>query len=518
MTTDTSSPDTHRSSTVGGQPTTSRPARTSSLLAMSTAVLGVLLLVGLTGKYQAGAAAVAGGALLAGLTTLVESERRLSTIAASLLVAPTTGAVALGFILPVANSSNIIPLTLPVNAAIIFATFGAGTILTGALGGRAVYRTAKVSAAVLLVPAITTSILLLGHMDAVLSTLSAVSDALATAGGRWVTPPVAYPEVGGFLLLYAVAARAIASSGRTLPVVQLAAREDRAELRDKLDRVVGICSRTAKLALVVGVLLLIVELAGGMGLILGIFPPLALIAPITNLPFIRGLFLLVAVPLFAVTWTVKLVKWVVTQQGHETARNMLRLSAGGLVVTGAGIAFTTTAVDLLLDRLPSFLTPLATGAIDAFSPRIAILGLIAAAIGAFTLLLIGISTLGGMGFFSDRVASGAVASGALLTGALFAGALRGSPFLLFAVVVLAIVTWDVSDYGATIVSELDAGASTYRPEVVHATASGVVGVVGIAIVFLSRAVDVAAPTGSRVVVSVVAAAFGAVFLAGILRG
>lgn len=518
MSTKSSTSDTSRSPTSNQTAVPSRPARTSRLGAVLAALCGTVLLIALMGQYQAGLVGVAAGALLAALTTLVESDRRLTTIAASLLVMPTTVVIALAFVLPVVHSSTTLPLTLPVNTAILFSAFGAGTILTGALGNRAVYRTAKVSGAVLLVPALTTGILLLGHIDAVFTALTAAMDTITTLADRWIAPPVAYPELGGFLLLYAIATRAVASSGRTLPIVQLVDREDRADVRDRLDRLVGLSSSTAKIAAIVGILLLVVELAGGMNILLGIVPPLALTALITNLPVVRGLFILVAIVLFTVTWAVKALKWAVDQQAHQTARHAVRVLGGGLLVTALGLVFAQPITDRALEELPSMLVAPSTSVLGMFSPRVVVLGLIAASLGAFVLLLVGISMLGGMGFFSDRSASGAVASGSLLGGALFASLLGGNQFFLFATVVLGIVTWDVSAYGATVVSELGTDVPTYRPEVVHATATLLVGVVAIAVVYLGMNIGFAAPDGPRVVISVVAAAFGAVFLAAILRG
>lgn len=513
-----SAPARRHSAGASAQSPSSRPARVSSAIAMAAALLGVALLVTFTGQYLYGGVAVAGGGLLAVLTTLVESDRRLSTLMASVLVPPTAALVVLAVALPVGEATSLFSLLLFVNAAVVFAVFGAGTVLTGALGNKAVYRTAKVAGAVLVVPAAAAGILLLGEFGAVVELFSAASTTLAAVEQGIIAPSVAYPEVGGFLVLSGAAAWATAYCVRTLPIVQLTRRQNQAAVQDSIDWGTGIATKTAGVAVVVGSVVGVAELAGGAVFVLNVFPPAAVVGVVSNSPVFRLVLLWVSVLAVASAWTVQGVKWAARACARQTPQRIVRLSSGGAIAAAVGIAFAGSVITMLRPQVPPSLTPVVTTAVDTASPQIVTLGVIAGAIAAFVCLLSGLSVLGGMGVFSDRVAPGAVAGGALLVGALFAGPLPGPPLLVFAVVVLAIVTWDVSAYGATMVSELHVGVATARPEIVHATASVIVGVVAIGIVVVASVVDVAAPPGARVVVSVLAAAFGAVFLAGILRG
>lgn len=111
-----------------------------------------------------------------------------------------------------------------------------------------------------------------------------------------------------------------------------------------------------------------------------------------------------------------------------------------------------------------------------------VLGGLGAAVALLATVLFGLIVLGAFGLVPGRSTGSALAGGGLGLGAVVVAFAEGSPLVIFAVVGLAVVAWDVGAQGVTAHAQLGRGErSVVRVEAVHWLVSlGVAGVAAIA--------------------------------------
>jgi hypothetical protein len=335
-----------------------------------------------------------------------------------------------------------------------------------------------------------------------------VAGELLTVAANALVPANAGPDLFGFAFLVALAVLSVRSAVRALPVTELAPKDDRDRIAALLDQ----AERALTKAL---------WISFG-GLILGIVFAFVLhyvelptivseaIASTAGTPVVRG-------PLFVVALVAGTTA-IGTRLVDHVGRPVLNYRHRAAAATG-GLAFAVgiVAVHPLIFRAIAAVT--GTEEVLSIDSFVRLVGLLAALDVVLVLLLVTlliVPFLVGVGLASDRAVGHAIASSGLLAGAV---ATASNPPLVVALVVGALVAWDVGEFAVRVGQEVGRDADTTRVEAIHA--AGSVGVAVVAALVAGGAyalVQVLNASGRVALVALAIAVVGTFLLAATLRG
>lgn len=320
-------------------------------------------------------------------------------------------------------------------------------------------------------------------------------------------PGNAGPDVFGFAVLVTLATGTVWAALRALPIVELAPKAERDDLRDALDR----ADRALKRATLVGFLGMGAGIAFAV-LLATISLPRVVLAAISlsvGNPVLRA-------PLFAVSvvaGSVALGAKVVERTGGTILARARRGSA-----VGAGVLF-AIAVAVFHPVVVAVVSSL-EGWESAFEwhPLLVVMLLVAFGILIHALVMLGLPALVGIRLAPERAAGRAFAAAGLVAGAV-AVATWVHPLVVLGLVVAGVVAWDLGEFGVGVGEEVGRRVDTTRIETVHA--AGSVGVGAVALLVAGGAwglVQVLNSSGRIALIALGAAVFGAFLLVAALRG
>lgn len=493
---------------------TARPA--SAVVA--AAVVGGLALTAGTGDaigVGVGLAAVAGGSL--GGVVLCRARERPGWTAVASLSTPLVGGTGLAGVAHLAAARGALappdPLALlqavGLALGVVLAALGAVGTLGDGIGEGAVSGVWRAATASVTVVTLAFGAVLADRRDA----LDALSVPGVGTGGLDPVLTPADPTVGlvSFAALVAAAAFAGRAALSTLPVAELAHRRRREAVRATVERADAALLEAAMYG----------ALAAG-GSVATVLPPVRETLPVAALaglvasPALRGALLWTAV----VAGGIALGGALLRAAAGETAATLGRLLPA--VAGGVGVVLAATVVDggtvrSLIAALPAGGRAPASALSTALSPTGLVLGVALVALVALTGLSTALVVASGVGLLPARGSGGVLAGTGLGSVAVLLGAGGASAPVVFALVGLAVVAWDVSDRGvgarAALGPRSDAGI-----EAVHTVGSVGVAAVGVGAAWgVSRVVEaVALPEGA--LLGAVTAVAAAVVLLGVLRG
>ncbi|GAB6860655.1 hypothetical protein ACFR97_08035 [Haloplanus litoreus] len=389
------------------------------------------------------------------------------------------------------------------------AAFGATGTLGDGIGEGAVSRTWRTASATAAVVGVAFGALAVTRFDA-LDSLPVPPVEFGAPLDPFLAPTAPTVGLASFATLVVAAALAGRAALSALPVVELTHRRRREAVRAAVARVDATLLATVKY----GVLVAFVS-------VLTVVPPVREALPVVALAglvassALRGALLALA----AVAGGVALAGRLLQAAAGETAATLghvLPLTAGGVGVVVAAVGG-GGVVRALVAGLPPTVRSVATSLLDALSPTGLALGVTLVALTALTTLLTVLVVAGGVGLLPTRGSSGTLAGTGLGAAAVLLGVDGASSLVVFTLVGLAVVAWDVSDQGVGARADLGP-RSAARIETVHAVASVGVAALGVAAAWaVAGLVGAIAHPGGALVGAVVAVA-GSVILLGLLRG
>lgn len=438
------------------------PTSTARGLAVLVWVVAVAILGWYTGLVAVTAVAAAGGLMLVAAGLAGARESVTSTAWGSLLFVGGAGMLSAALALSVLSIAGSIdsptaPEQLrPVSYALGIYVAAAGLALVAREGenrtvARSLLTSGGVNSLVLGVIAVVAGIAV-PLLVAVLSPLS----------GHLLGSTDSPRAVASWLLLVALAALATAALVDRLPV-DLLARERRPAVRDRAGRLYTRLLEVGVGALIAGALAFLVVPTLWESL-----PAVAtsgLLALTTAWP--------IRVALIALTVLATLLVAVVAglRQLHpDSAGRLVVLLAHGagalvvaclLLVVGPG-----RLISFVLDGMGATPTAETLAGVRADTSALAVLSGLTVALVALLTLLVAVATgLSSVGVLPARTAGAVLATGGTTGGAIAAGQYAGVSAVLFVVVGLAVVLWDVTTYGQRLTIELAHGSR--RLELVH---------------------------------------------------
>lgn len=464
--------------------------RLARVRGVSVASGGVALLAALlVGRLVLGLGATA-QALLAGLLlgsavyTLASERPPVQVLGAGLLVP--------GGVLVVASTGLPASLVLDSLGAAMTAlatVVAVGTVgFVAALAGSNVPEDGELSAAnsraasALIGPVVLFGLLVLPDLGSVRAVLDIIVGVFgAVVGQLLANPPDLAPFV--FPLLLITTALLVRRALRTVPVDTLVAPERRESVVIRLASV----ERGATFAALVGFGLLValplLAAGGGIPDLTGLRRslPAGLAGPAVALvaaPALRVLLLGVAVGSLLATTGYRVARLVSRASPQSIARR-LAPPLGGLLAAAVvtGLLTASGGAATLRDELLGAVGAGLAGPLSAFDP--VALGVIVAGFGLFAAAS-ALRSLGGVVLLIGATRAVGPTLAGLVTFVLAAVALLvGAGALAFVVAALAIVAWDLGEYGRGLGEELVLGARTTRAEVTHAAGSLGVGAVAV---------------------------------------
>jgi hypothetical protein len=495
----------------------------TAITAVAVAV-GIALLSTVPSDPRGAVLTAASGALLSVAALLWALDRRAATAAASALFPPGALLAAAGLALA-ARASGALGLvvagtgtatdgrtqvtafvaTAGVSVAAWVAAFGAAGTLRDGIGDGAVKRLWR--GAVLTTTVVAGSLgLVVGSRSDALAGLPAIDGAVTLLRTSVLAPTTPWVAAVTLFGTVAVACLTLRAALVTVPVVELASRRHRGRVRARVERVesaLGTGFTVASTALVVGSVAASQSSALG-ALVLAVSPP-PLRSTIVALVFLSGLVATVGRALQRVTGSTA-----------DVVGRTLPAAAGSLLLVAVA-SVAGVAVPWLLAALPESTRPVARNVLRVLSPpglalAIAFLALVA------TTGVLGVIVLGGaVQYVPARNGGGAIAGAGLVLGALVVGATGGPPAVVFGVIALALVAWDVSERGVETRAELGS-AGTTRTTVVHALGSATLAALGVTLAWLLLLSLASFSATDRTVVAALAVVTGSVVVLGVLRG
>jgi hypothetical protein len=354
----------------------------------------------------------------------------------------------------------------------------------------------------------------LGLARAVITIVTGVFGAVV--GHLLAEPPDLAPFV--FPLLLLATALLVRRALRSVPVDTLVAAERREAVVTRLASVERGATLTALLGFGLLVALPLLAAGGGIpdltGLRAGL--PAALAGPVLALvaaPLLRLLLLGVAAVSFLAMTGYRVARLVSRASPQSLARR-LAPPLGGLLAAAVvtGLLTVSGGAATLRDELLGAVGAGLAGPLSAFDP--VALGVVVAGFGLFASAS-ALRSLGGVVLLVGATRAVGPTLAGLVTFVLAAVALLvGAGALAFVVAALAIVAWDLGEYGRGLGEELVAGARTTRAEVTHAAGSLGVGAVavGTALGVGSLLSGAAAVPGAAALVALTLATVAAVVL------
>lgn len=453
----------------------------SGVVALLVALLVGRLVLGLDATGQT---LLTGAAFAAAVYTLASDRPPVQALGAACLVPAGLLAIAT-LALPATTAARSAASGLVVLATVLsVGVVGFVVVLAGTRApddGRLRAANARATSA-LLGPVALLALLLVPNLGLAGQVTGLLADGVDAAVGHLLArPPGLAPVV--FPVLLAAAAVSLRRALRAVPFDVLVAPEHRDAVVARLaaiERGAGVAIGAA-VALLVG--LLAVAAAGGSfdlaGLRAGL--PAGLAGPVATLLTalaLRVLLLAVAGASLLVSTAVRVVDFARRASPQAVAQRLAPSLGGLLAAAGVAALLTTSGVaDGLRERLADAVGSDLFAVVTGFDPYalgvvVGLLAVFAAAVALRTLGLL-VRILG------TRRAVGPALAG-LVTFSLAAVALLvGAGALAFAAAALAVVAWDLGEYGRGLGEELVADAPTTRAEVTHAAGSLAVGAVAV---------------------------------------
>lgn len=453
----------------------------SGAVALLTALLVGRLVLGLAATAQA----LLAGALLGSAVYTLASERPPAQMLGAGLLVP-------GGLLVVASMGLPASLALgrPGAAMAAFGTvLAVGTVgFVAVLAGSSVLEGGELSAAnsraasALVGPIVLLGSLVLPNLGLAGALVEIVAGVFGAAVGHLLAdPPALAPFV--FPLLLLSTALLVRRALRTLPVDTLVAADRRETVVTRLASVERGVTFVALLGFGLLVALPLLAAGGGIPDLTGLRSglPAGLAGPVIGVvaaPVVRFLLLGVAALSVLVTAGYRLARMASRASPQSLARR-LAPPLGGLLAaaTVTGLLTVSGAAGTLRGELLDAVGTGLVGPLSAFDP--VALGVVVAGLGLFAASS-ALRTLGGVVLLiGANRAVGPMLAG-LVTFVLAAVALLvGAGALAFVVAALAVVAWDLGEYGRGLGEELVPGARTTRAEVTHAAGSLGVGAVAV---------------------------------------
>lgn len=473
-----------------------RPARASTLAVSAVAgVLVAVLAVATWSPLSVGLGALSAVALAVAVR-LLHTDRPL--------------AVGLGTFVGLAATCGIglapfVPGDLGPTLAATVTAFGAGVAVLGGVGdGDLLDAVGLLTYAVVAAWIVTLGV-----------SLAPVAGAVAGYTATAFVPPslipsgAARPDLFGFAVLLSLAVAAVRSSIRGLPIVRLAPSDDRPTVRrlvDQTDRALtrGLWVSLGGVALgvVTWVVFQVVALPETV---------VVLVSLPTRTPLLRG-------PLFAV---------LVVAGSIAVGSRLVRFAGGSVLdrarrgaAVGGGIAFVVAltvvspAVVFVLSAVPGWESVFGG---EYFFQLVALLAMADVAMVMTVLAVLVVPVLVGLGLVREGATGRTVAAAGLVLSAMASAGAH--PLVLVALVVGAVVVWDVGEFAVGIGQEVGRDADTGRIQAIHAAGSVGVGVV--TVLFAGTAyglVQVLNASGRVALLALAAAVTGSFLLVAAIRG
>jgi hypothetical protein len=497
--------------------------RTANLIAATATFVGVTLFTYRMDVRTGAVLGVTAGGLLGAITLITRSDSTLSTVVATALI-PVCAVLSVASLgMAILESGGLRPLlagsrgffsaellgplivhiglTLGVSAA----TYGLITTVSDGLSEGALLSIWKHTVFICLLVGAALAGLLAFRLDA-LSKISPPGVSLDALGGLLLTPigrrvlQRTTSSVSAGLLLTAVegaaAAVLLSRSLTALPIIELASRTHREQLRATIDRMQAGLRRLALLSVGAGVITIGAVQAGWLAILSKSVPLVEPLLVTVLSPTLRTP-LLGIICICSLTISLSYIIQQITGDIVTVAQQVVPAAASaGAVIMGAMIG--SPIISLLLTALPDRIRPQVAGYVQAASPVGTVLLIIELAILVLAVVLVMIIALGLVGYVPSRATGGAIASTGLVTCSLIVGIFAKDPLLVFSGVALAIIVWDTSEYGVTTRTELGTRGGV-QVTVLHSVGTIAVGLLAIGIAWSveSRVVaSLAVPRGA----------------------
>jgi hypothetical protein len=453
----------------------------SGAVALLASLLVGRLVLGLGATVQA---LLAGVVLATAVYTLASERPPVQAFGAGLLV-PGGLLVVAGAGLPASVALDSVGGGLAALATVL-AIGTAGFV--AALSGSTVPEEGELSAATSraasasIGPAVLLGLLVLPDLGLARAVFGLVAGAFGTAVGHLLaSPPDLAPVVFPVLLL--VTTLLVGRALRTIPADTLVAPERRAAVVTRLAAAERGTRSVAILALLLAVGLPAVALAGDGPTLDGLRStlPAAITGPVVGTvaaPALRYLLVALAAAALGVTAVYRLFRMASRASPQSLARRVAP-PLGGLLAAAAvaGLLTASGVADTLRGRLLELVGAGLAESFAAFGPFA--LGVVVAGLGPFAASA-ALRLLGGVVILTGLKRAFGPSLAGFATFALAAVALLvGAGALAFAVAALAVLAWDLGEYGRGLTEELVPDARTTRAEVTHASGSLAVGVLAV---------------------------------------
>lgn len=329
---------------------------------------------------------------------------------------------------------------------------------------------------------------------------------------RWlVAPGGARPALVSLAFLVGLAGLAVRIGLGRLPVVQLAGRRR----RSRVVRARDVGRRAGGILAVVGIagapILALFELSGAVGGLYGALPgpAVSVLAALTNASVLRAPLLGLFVVLAVVVPIAVLLRGVTSDDFPSGRRHALAFGVALLVFLPVPLL----ARFVLLSPGTSGTAPLVFGVLV-----IAYL-VVAAATAIFLTLLSALPVAAGVGLLPDRGGGIALMAGGVFLATVSMG-LGGAPWwAVYAGVAVALVVWDLSEFGLGLAEEVGRLPDVRRVELLHGVGSVAVAVAGLGIAAgLRAATNALGGAAPGALTASVAALVGTALLLAALRG
>jgi len=461
---------------------------------VGTSALVVLVVGSALGVTFLAAIGFLAGGTLSVAAWLCNRRGPLAAAAGSLTVA--VGVLAAAYALSRPFSDPGIPLNAGATVfsfAALLAGLGAVATVPGSLGSGQWWRTVVRAFTTAVLPGVVVAVALAEAVDGGGEVVDAAVESVETGIDAVVFPVGPNANVGGFLVLLALAGFSLAFALRVLPVANLVEKERR-------EPVATATRRTRTWAFRVWVFTL------PLGFFLTVLPaePLhetfedvgieALLQAIVDVHALRATIAVLAVVCAVAASITYLVRWVAQLDGRRILGVLATTTPGGVLLVGIA----TVRPELVLSRLR-------IGPVDGFVDQaVEFMGAMPLALAVLVGLLLGttlflslVTTAAATGFVPNRTAAPSVAAGGVLLVAVATGIWEGEYALLtFGAAAASLVVWDVGNYGVDVTAEL-AGTTSRTVELLHVAGSVAVGVglVALALVALWASRTLAAGGG-----------------------
>lgn len=505
-------------------------SRTALLLVALAVIIGIAALVTSTGSVRSPAMATVAGGLLGVAVIFRASDTPLGTAIASAIVplvgvlAVATAGISVLDASAVAAASGGSSAGMPGNLRFVVrhlgVTIGAGLgafgtvgTLRDGIGDGAVGQLCRSIVAMLAVIGTALVIILAPSHEALLRlpvtamNLSPFVDPLFSPNDPGIT-------LLTFWVLGTVAVWSAKAALDRLPILALASRSRRERMSSLVEQIDGVLRGGVRFCLlfVVASLLLI---GGDTTAMFEAVPVPREVVTALEAPVLR-VFLLSAIAVLAgITFFTQAIQWTTGSVASAIRAHLPAAFGGILAILIAVIA--APLVGKVRSRLPEGFNESIGTFVESYSPVGVVLAAVAVAVFLLLLALTVIALGGALGYVPSRSAGGAIAAAGLVIGALSVGATRGSAVVVFLVVALSLLAWDVNEYGVTIRAELKNPAT--RTETVHAVGSLAVAALGVGVAWGFYGIllgAVAVPDGS--LAGAIGTIVAVLLLLGMLRG